>query len=106
MSAARDLFGEVGPFAKGDDGYDKLRRAAELWRSDGQYFSTALAELAASDAAWGNPDRMLVAAQAGLSDLERVVAEEEPGSTIWIAAMHKLIQSLHRCTFSLMPTPP
>jgi hypothetical protein len=94
MGAGRDLFAEVPTFARGDDAYDKLTRAAACWREDGQYFSSALAMLAASDAAWGNPDRMLPAALAGLSDLERVVAEQEPGSTIWIAAMYKLSRSL------------
>jgi hypothetical protein len=98
MSAARDLFSEVGPMRvnAGDDAYDKVTRAATLWREDGQYFSAGLSMLDASDAAWGNPDRMLAAAQAGLSDLERVVAERELGSTIWIAAMYKLGRSLSR----------
>jgi hypothetical protein len=96
MSVARDLFAEVRPFARDDDAYDKLTRGGDLWRADGQFFGSAVSMLAASDAAWGDPDRMLAAAQAGLSDLERVVAEQEPGSTTWIAAMHKFGKSLSR----------
>ena len=41
MSAARELFLEVPTWqvAAGDDAYDKLSRAAELWRKSGQDFS-------------------------------------------------------------------
>jgi hypothetical protein len=99
MSAARDLFDEVRTFARDEDACNKLTRAAELWRADGQSFSSAVSMLAASDAAWGNPTRMLTAARTGLSDLERVVAEHEPGSTVWIAAMYKLRQSLDHISF-------
>jgi hypothetical protein len=38
----------------------------------------------------------MVAAQAGLSDLERVIGEERPASPIWLAAMHKRSESLGR----------
>jgi hypothetical protein len=98
MSTARDLFLEVSRwrFGRGADAYDTLLRAAELWRADDQHFSAGLCMLEASDTAWGDPDRMLAAIRIGLSDLERVVAEQRAGSPVWIAAMHKLGQSLYR----------
>src|SRR5258707_5004014 len=52
--------------------------------------------LRASDAAWGQPERMLEAMRAGVADLERVVSEQSPSSPVWIAALYKLRQSLGR----------
>src|SRR5260221_7856272 len=98
MSAARELFLEVPlvQVAASDDAYDKLSRAAELWRKDGQHFSAGVSMLRASDAAWGQPERMLEAMRAGVADLERVVSEQSPSSPVWIAALYKLRQSLGR----------
>jgi hypothetical protein len=77
MGAAHDLFVEVGWAVYGKpEAYDKLCRAAELWRADGQPFSAGMAMLRAVDAAWGQPERMLEAQQVALRDFERVVAQE------------------------------
>jgi hypothetical protein len=53
MSAAGGLYLEVGTLgvAAGNNAYDRLSRAAELWRADGQYFSAGVAMLDAFDAA-------------------------------------------------------
>ena len=64
MSIARELFLEAGPsrFRTGIEAvkaYDKLLRAADLWREDGEFFSAGMAMLDACYAAWGHPDRML-----------------------------------------------
>jgi hypothetical protein len=99
MSIARELFLEVPPLrtAAGDDAYDKLSRAAELWREDGQHFSAAVCMLDASDAAWGRPDRMLEAIRAAVADFERVVSEQSSSSP-----------SVNRCavqTLSILESP-
>jgi hypothetical protein len=101
MSAARDLFLEIGPLRvpAGDEAYDKLSRAADLWRRDGQHFSAGVAMLHASNAAWGRPDRMLAALRAGWADFERVNAEESPSSPASIAALYMLRQSLSHASF-------
>jgi hypothetical protein len=100
MSVARELFLDIGPspVPAGDEAYDKLSRAAELWRSDGQHFSAGVAMLRASDAVWGHPDRMRVAFQAGYADFERVNAEEPLSSPASMAAVYKLRQSLVRAS--------
>jgi hypothetical protein len=100
MSTARELFLEVPPLhvGAGDDAYDKLSRAAELWRKDGQHFSAGVSMLDASDAAWGRPERMLEAMRAGVADLECVVSEQSPSSPVWIAGLYKLRQSLGRAS--------
>jgi hypothetical protein len=95
MSAARDLFGSVARSTSGrNDNHDQLCRAAELWRSDGQHFSAGVCMLDACHAAWGDPNRMRQAAQIGVADLERVVAEESPTSPASIAALYKLRQAV------------
>ncbi len=101
MSAARDLFLEVPPLrvAAGDDAYDKLSRAAELWRQEGQHFSAGVAMLDASDAAWGQPDRMLQALRLGMADLEFVISEQAPTSPASLAALYKLCQSTDRTSW-------
>jgi len=101
MSAARELFLEVPPLrvAAGDDAYDKLSRAANLWRKSGQHFSAGLAMLDAFAAAWGQPDRMLEALRLGLADFERVISEQDPSSPASIAALYKLRQSTDRVSW-------
>ena len=101
MSAARDLFLEVPPLrvAAGDDAYDKLSRAAELWRQEGQHFSAGVAMLDAFDAAWGQPDRMLEALRLGMADLELVISEQAPTSPASLAALYKLRQSTDRTSW-------
>jgi hypothetical protein len=101
MSAARDLFLEVPPLrvAAGDDAYDKLSRAAELWRQEGQHFSAGVAMFDASDAAWGQPDRMLEALRLGMADLEFVISEQAPTSPASLAALYKLRQSTDRTSW-------
>jgi hypothetical protein len=96
MSAARELFLGIGPLLvpADDEAYNKLYRAADLWRRDGQHFSAGVAMRHASDAAWGRPDRMFLALQDGCSDFERVSTEEPPSSPASIAAIYKLRQSL------------
>ena len=101
MSAARELFLEVGPspVGAGDDAYDKLSRAADLWRKSGQHFSAGVAMLGAFDAAWGQPDRKLEALRLGLADFERVISEQDPSSPASIAALYKLRQSTDRVSW-------
>jgi hypothetical protein len=96
MSAARDLFGSVSRFIpRPNDNHEKLCRAAELWRSEGQYFSAGVCMMDdAYRAAWGHPDRMIKAAQVGVANLERVIAEESQTSPASIAAIYKLRQAV------------
>jgi hypothetical protein len=101
MSTARELYLDAGPrgIAKGDEVYDKLSRAAELWRQDGLYFSAGLAMSDACYAPWGQPDRMLAALRKALTDFEHVVSEEPPSSPASIAALYKLRQSVNRTSW-------
>jgi hypothetical protein len=82
MSIARELFLKVGPWliAGGEEVYDTLTRAAELWREADQHFSAGVAMLGAFRAAWGRPERMLEALRAALMDFQRVVSEQSPNS--------------------------
>jgi hypothetical protein len=75
MSAARDLFLQIGSFPRHGDreAYEKLCEAAELWRGDGQYFSAGIAMSRACDAARGRPDDMLKAEQAAIKDFEQAI---------------------------------
>ena len=100
MSAARDLFLQVHwPSPHGDKAaYEKLCQAAELWRSDGQYFSAGMAMSRASDAAWGQPDVMLAAHQAAMTDFERVLTTNPPDSPASLSALFKLSQALVRAS--------
>ena len=101
MSAARDLFFEAQPsgMAMGDEAYDKLSRAAQLWRKEGQHFSAGVAMLDASHAAWGQPARMLEALRAAMADLEVVISEQAPTSPASLAALYKLRQSTDRASW-------
>jgi hypothetical protein len=101
MSAARDLFLEAQPsgMAMGDEAYDKLSRAAQLWRKEGQHFSAGVAMLDASHAAWGQPARMLEALRAAMADLEVVISEQAPTSPASLAALYKLRQSTDRASW-------
>jgi hypothetical protein len=101
MSAARDLFLEAQPsgMAMGDEAYDKLSRAAQLWRKEGQHFSAGVAMLDASHAAWGQPARMLEALRAAMADLEFVISEQAPTSPASLAALYKLRQSTDRASW-------
>ncbi len=101
MSAARELFLEVSPLVARDDqmAYDKLCRAAVLWREDGQHFSAGVAMSQAVDAAWGRPVRMVKALRIALCDFEYVVSERPPESLETIAALHKRHQSLSRASW-------
>ena len=76
--------------------YEKLRRAAGLWRMDGQHFSAGVAMLRAVDAAWGHPERMGEAQSAALVDFDQVISEQAPDSPAALAALYKLQQSLTR----------
>jgi hypothetical protein len=101
MSIARELFLEVGPspIARGEEAYDTLTRAAKLWREANQYFSAGVAMLAAFDAAWGRPERMLEALHAALIDFRRVVSERPPSAPESIAALYKLRQYVSRTSW-------
>ena len=97
MGAARDLFREVGWAVHGKpDAYEKLCKAAELSRAEGQPFSAGMAMLRAVDAAWGRPEIMLDAHHAALRDFERVVVEQPPDTPVALAALYKLLQTLGR----------
>src|SRR5271166_6588920 len=96
MSAARDLFREVGwAFHGKPDAYEALCRAAERWRAEGQPFSAGMAMLRAVYAAWGQPEIMLDAHRAALRDFERVVVEQPPDTPAALAAIFKLWQTLN-----------
>jgi hypothetical protein len=98
MSAARDLFLTVNLAAVHGNApaYEKLSKAAELWRVDGQHFSAGIAMLHAVDAGWGEPDKMLVAQCAAAKDFEEAISRNAPDSPVSIAALFKLQQSLFR----------
>jgi hypothetical protein len=97
MGAARHLFLEVGWLVHGKpDAYQKLCRAAELWRAEGQSFSAGIAMLRAVDAAWGRPEAMLYAHQAALRDFECVVEAQPSHTPSALAALFKLGQTLNR----------
>src|SRR5262245_1573459 len=97
MGAARGLFRQVGWAVHGDpNAHETLRRAAELWRAEGQPFSAGIAMLRAVDAAWGRPELMLEAQRAAVHDFERVVVEQPPDTPAALAAVHKLLQTLQR----------
>ena len=56
MSKAHDLFVAVPWMATGNqDAYERLCKAAQLWRADGEDFSAGMAVLRAAKAAWGYP---------------------------------------------------
>ena len=94
MGTARDLFRRVGWAVHGKpDAYETLCRAAELWRAEGQPFSTGMAMLRAVDAAWGRPEIMLDAHHAALRDFERVVVEQPPDTPAALAALFKLLRT-------------
>ena len=94
MGTARDLFRQVGWAVHGKpDAYETLCRAAELWRAEGQPFSTGMAMLRAVDAAWGRPEIMLDAHHAALRDFERVVVEQPPDTPAALAALFKLLRT-------------
>jgi hypothetical protein len=102
LTTARELFLEVGWMPKGpaDQGdYEKLCKAADLWRRDAQHFSAGVAMLRAVDAAWGQPERMGEAQNAALQDLDRVISEQAPESPASLASLHKLRQSLDRASW-------
>src|SRR5579864_5351032 len=95
VSAARDLFLEVPLWRQnvGEEGYDKLICAANLWREASQHFSAGVAMLDAFDASWGRADdRMLQALRAALMDFRHVILAQPPGSPASIAALYKLRQ--------------
>ncbi|MBI3864904.1 MAG: hypothetical protein HY290_23760 [Planctomycetia bacterium] len=101
MSKAKELFmAPNGPFViPGDEvAYERLSHAAELWRVDGQHFSAGVAMSRASDAAWGNPNRMFDAWRVAIVDFDRVVSEQPVDSVASIAAIHKLLESLRRAS--------
>ena len=101
VSTARELFlGSNGSFVMpGDEiAYARFCQAAVLWRAGANHFSAGMAMLRASDAAWGNPNRMLEAQLVAISDFERVVTDRPTDSVESIAAIHKLIGSLCRTT--------
>src|SRR5437016_3141331 len=95
MSTARELFSSALPLhvPGNDDAYEKLSRAAELWRSDGQHFSAGVCMMDACHAAWGRADRILDAMRMAVADLERVIAEEPQSAPASIAALYKLRQA-------------
>ena len=96
MSAARDLFQQVGWSVHGKpEAYEALRKAADLWRAE-QPFSAGMAMLRAVDAAWGQSDLMLDAQSAALHDFASVVAEQPPASPATLAALYKTWQTLGR----------
>jgi hypothetical protein len=96
MSEAAELFGSVSRFQipASDGNFEKLCRAAELWRTDGQYFSAGVCVMDACRAAWGRPDRMLEAMRVAATDLERVVAQEPRDAPSSVAALYKLRQAI------------
>ncbi len=96
MSEARDLWGSVNRLAipGSDEDFDKLCRAAELWRNAGQLFSAGACMMDACRLAWGKPERMLAALRTAVADLERVVAERPEDEPASIAALYKLRQAV------------
>ena len=76
--------------------YDKLYKAADLWRRDGEHFSAGVAMLRAVDTAWGRPERMVEAQRAALLDFDRVISEQAHDSPASLASLYKLQQSLNR----------
>ncbi|MBI4488086.1 MAG: hypothetical protein HY694_03285 [Deltaproteobacteria bacterium] len=51
--------------------FERLMRAASLWREVGQHFSAAVAASNAMHAAWGRPDRIAEAENTALADFQR-----------------------------------
>jgi len=97
MSEARDIlldcFWEF--FAPGSEiVFKRLGTAAELWRSDGQFFSAGVAMSRAVHAAWGRPEQMAEAQNTALGDFHHSLAQSAPNSHEALAALHKLRSEL------------
>jgi len=94
MSEARELYlgclrGEF--FAPGNQAaFERLKRAADLWRVAGQQFSAGAAMSRAVHAAWGRPDQMVESQNAALRDFQSAVLENPPASPAGLASLHKL----------------
>jgi len=74
--------------------YNKVCRAAELWRADGQPFSAGIAMWNASRAAWGNPENMNMALRLAQQDFSTVIESNPPQAVPTLAALYKLQQIL------------
>ncbi len=98
MSKARDLFLEcLWPelFAPGSEiAFDNLNRAADLWRSEGRYFSAGVAMSRAVHAAWGRPEHMAMALETALRDFHQSSSTNPPDSHEGLASLHKLRSNL------------
>jgi hypothetical protein len=94
MSSARDRFLGVGFMAKGEEAAENLRRAADLWRADGQHFSSGVAMLRASRAMWGYPDRMIEALKVAVHDFGHVAFGSRTDTPESLAALYKLAQGV------------
>lgn len=99
MSAARDLFAELfthRPMLRPGDreAVETLRRAADLWRADGRFFSAGVCMSLAIHGAWGDGvevDRCLVRA---LEDYKTCVDTQPRNSLESIAALRKWTDQL------------
>ena len=100
MSEARELYVasvREAFFASGSESaFQRLSRAAELWRKLDQYFSAGMAMSAAVRAAWGRPELMAEAQNASLEDFGAAVASNPPASPGGLASLHKLRQALQQ----------
>lgn len=84
-------------FASGSEtAFQRLNRAAELWRELDQFFSAGMSMSAAVHAAWGRPEHMAEAENASLEDFRAAVVGNPPESPVGLASLHKLRAELQR----------
>lgn len=98
MSEARDMyfasFHDAHFGTNKQEAFERLSRAAELWRKTGHHFSSGTAMSSAVQAAWGFPDRMAEAQNAALEDFRASVAGNSPESPVSLASLNRLIMEL------------
>jgi hypothetical protein len=71
-----------------------LKKAADLWRTQGKYFSAGIAMSEAVFRGWGNSELTPELLRLSLDDFEKSVADSSNGSPCWLASVHKLRQQL------------
>jgi tetratricopeptide (TPR) repeat protein len=92
IASVREAF-----FAPGSEtAFQRLNRAAELWRELDQHFSAGMAMSAAVRAAWGRPELMAKAQNTSLEDFRAAVASNPPTSPAGLASLHKLRAELEQ----------
>lgn len=98
MSEARQLYIEchsAGLFAPGNEAaFERLKRAADLWRETGQHFSAGVAMSRAVHVAWGHPDQMAEVHNAALGDFQNALSSNPPASPAGLASLKKLCTEL------------